>query len=119
MSHSITLEAAAAMTRRYRANREAVLLPAHQGKNLLPLSETFDRAAIDSVLVQPGCVALRIYYGMDEELKLHAIVVAADKDNADILPVAKTDDDDDDEGIAENANRCPPLCPPSSPLNEP
>ncbi|MGC4235402.1 MAG: hypothetical protein QM594_20690, partial [Niabella sp.] len=98
----------------------AVLLPAHQNKNLLPLSETFDRAVIDSILARPGCTALRIYYGMDEELKLHAIVVAAGKDNADILPVAMTmTDDGGDGGIAENANRCPPLCPPSSPLNEP
>ncbi|HMR82710.1 MAG TPA: hypothetical protein PKE30_06250 [Niabella sp.] len=118
MLHFITLDEAAAMTSRYRSNREAVLLPAHQNKNLLPLSETFDRAVIDSILAQPGCTALRIYYGMDEDLKLHAIVVAADKDNADILPVTITDDGGEG-GLAENANRCPPLCPLSSPLNEP
>lgn len=120
MSHNIPLTNAAEMTLRYRQNREAILAPAFQNKNLLPLSETFDRAAIESLLAKPGCTALRIYYGMDTELKLHAVLVASDASNKDILPAAEAGSalPDDDDTI-ELSIRCPPTCPDPSPLNQP
>ena len=120
MNHEISLTAAVAMTARYRQHRESILDPLYQNQNILPLSETFDRAAIDALLAKTGCTALRIYYGMDEELKVHAILVGADETNQDILPptTSKNDSEDDDDYIYEQSVRCPPTCPDPSPLNE-
>ena len=118
MSQFIPLDKAVAMTTLYRNQKENVLSEPFKGKNILCISETFDRVVIDTLLAKPGCEAVRIYYGMDEELKIHAIVVPVNGKNEDILPSgapnALTDDDDD---IAEEAKRCPDDCAPPSPLN--
>ncbi|SDC79283.1 hypothetical protein [Niabella drilacis] len=117
MPHNISLTNAAAMTRRYRQNSEAILAAGFQNHNILPLCETFDRAAIDALLAQPGCTGLRIYYGMDTELKVHAILVGSDASNTDILPPNSIVKTEEDGYIMEQSIRCPPTCPPESPLN--
>jgi len=117
MSQFINLPKAAAMTKRFRDNKEAILATAYRNKNVLPLSETFERQAIDMLLAQPGAAFLRVYYGMDEDLKLHAILVAANSQDEDILPVAQNENGENGS-VVEDANRCPPLCPPESPLNQ-
>lgn len=117
MSQFISLQEAVAMTTLYRQEKENILATAYKGQNILARSETFDRAAIDVLLAKSGCAALRVYYGMSEDLKVHAILVPVDEENADILPeltVSLTDDDDD---IVERGVRCPEDCPPPSPLN--
>lgn len=119
MSQFITLTEAAAMTLRYRQNNESILTATVKNKNVLPLSETFERAAIEALLSKPSCTALRLYYGMDEELKIHAIIVGSDASNTDILPPATVSADEEDGYIIEQAIRCPPTCPNDSPLNEP
>lgn len=58
-AHSISLKTANEMTTRYRAQKEAILATDFQERNLLFISETFDRAAFDSLLAQPACTALR------------------------------------------------------------
>ena len=68
MQHVISLQEAIVLTKRFRENRETVLATAYQGQNLLPLSETFNRNAIEMLLNKPGCTGIRIYYGMDENL---------------------------------------------------
>ncbi len=118
MKHFISLQEAVAMTTRYRQHRNSILAAQHQGQNILPLSETFDRAALDALLAKPGCSAIRIYYGMDETLQLHAIMVAVDTENADILPATQKNEEGEDEGIVDRGIRCPTLCPKASPLNE-
>lgn len=110
MSHFISLSVAEVMTEKYRANKEDILKTQHQNLNILPLSETFAKAAFQALLNKSGCESLRIYYGMDDELKIHAIIVAVDEDNNDILN-SQSDD------IVDNGNRCPDLCPSLSPLN--
>jgi hypothetical protein len=83
MNHFISLAKAREMTGFYRKNREAVLAPPFRGQNLLPFSETFDRAAFDRLLSQQGCSGMRIYYGINADRKIHALVVgvnAAGKD---------------------------------------
>jgi hypothetical protein len=108
------------MTTLYRAEKENILATAYRDQNILPLSETFDRAAIDAILIEDGCTAVRIYYGMSEDLLVHAILVGVNEDNEDILPPSGNllSNETDDEVIVEQGIRCPPDCAPSSPLNE-
>ena len=105
------------MTTLYRADKEAILATEYQNQNILPNSETFNRNAFETLLAKAGCAGLRIYYGMDEDLKLHAIAVAVNEDNEDILP-ALVSAAAIDEDIVEEGQRCPDLCPPPSPLND-
>jgi hypothetical protein len=118
MNHFISLATAADMTRTFRANREAILEPSYQGLNLLPICETFDRDAFDQLLLQEGCDGVRIYYGMDDGMQVHAVIVGVDAAGADMVSggagvslVAEGD------VIIENGGRCPDICPGGSPLN--
>lgn len=119
MNHFITVPEAAAMTSRYRNQKENILKTEYQGQNILCYSETFHRAAFDTLLGKAGCQSLRIYYGMAEDLKIHAIIVGVDSQNADILPEANSSFalTDDDDSVFDRGIRCPDLCPDPSPLN--
>ena len=127
MRHFISLEAAIALTTAYRKNREVILDPAYRNRNVLPLSETFDRAAFDAVLQQEGCEKLRIYFGMDEKQAVHAVIVGVNAKGEDMLPErsvsnkglanSEGEDEGDDNNIIEVGIRCPPECPPPSGLN--
>lgn len=115
MSQFIDLQQALEMTSLYRAERENILALAYKGNDILPISETFDRDGVDNVLAQTDCVKVRIYYGMDEELKVHAIIVGVNSEDEDILPSASLTNGGG-TGILENAQRCPDDCPPGSAL---
>jgi hypothetical protein len=117
MSNFISLPTAEAMTGKYRSNRNAIVKTEYGSDDLLPICETFTKDDFDVILSTSGCASVRIYYGMSEDLKVHAIIVPVDADGADILPGSSLTEADD-EGILENGNRCPDLCPPPSPLNE-
>jgi hypothetical protein len=110
MSKLIPLQQAVEMTTRYRQEKENILDPSNRNKGILSLSETFDRADFDTILAQKGCVSLRIYYGMDDSLTMTAIIVGVNDKNEDILPAGQ-------ESITEETVKCPPYCPPGSPLN--
>lgn len=121
--HSIPLPDAAAMTARYRENKTLILQPRYPPE-ILAICETFNKDAILALTNNPLAVGIRIYYGMDENLLVHAILCGVDAQGADILPstatsgvVRKALDDGDDDGIEEDAIRCPPTCPPPSDLN--
>lgn len=116
MSHFISLEEAVDMTALYRQQREQIIKTQFQNNDLLPLSETFDRGTIDALLSKTGCAALRIYYGMSTDYKVHAVIVAVNENNEDILP-AQTLSTTEDDYIIERGNRCPDICPEESPLN--
>jgi len=115
MNHFISLPTAEDMTELFRSERENILKTEFQGDDVLPICETFERQAFDTLLGKTGCESLRIYYGMSEDFKIHAIIVAVDENGADMLPGTSLTEEDDD--IVENGNRCPDLCPPTSPLN--
>ena len=104
------------MTTLYRQQHQQILQASWQNQNILPLSETFSRGAFDILLSKPGCTALRIYYGMSQNNQVHALFVAVNENNEDILPSSLNEEEDED--VIEKGNRCPPICPPSSPLNE-
>jgi hypothetical protein len=128
MNNTISLDKAKAMTALFRLNREVVLGSDYQGKNIIPICETFDRAVFDKILALPGCVGLRIYHGMTEDLQLREIIVGVNASNEDMLPsfesststsgTTSTEGEEDEEPpIAEDGFTCPPICPPPSELN--
>lgn len=117
MSQFISLQQAVVMTTLYRQQKENVLDPANKGQNILARCETFDRDVFDTLLSKPGCTAIRVYYGMDPALKVHAIIVGVNASNEDMLPAASIGLSGPDDEIGENARRCPDDCPPPSDLN--
>ena len=112
-AHFITLKKAIEMTTAYRKQQAANITAQSAG---LPLSETFNRNALDQLLAKPGCAAIRIYYGLDEAAKIHAILVPVNAQNEDILPAEATESSTGTD-IVETAQRCPDMCGAISPLN--
>ncbi len=110
MKHEIPLQTAIEMTSKFQRNQPAGM----------PRCETFERASIDRLLNAPGAAKLRIYYGIKEGNEVHAILVAADAADHDLLPgsSAAITGDEQPPVILEDSFRCPPHCPPASPLNQ-
>ena len=109
------------MTSLYRTERENILKTDYQNQGILPLSEAFERGAFDTVLSKEGCTGLRFYYGMSEDLKIHAIIVGVDENGEDMLPEESTianNEESEEDDIIERGIRCPDICPSGSPLNE-
>ncbi|MCW3074637.1 MAG: hypothetical protein JWP69_1706 [Flaviaesturariibacter sp.] len=124
MNHFISLALAEQMTAQYRSSYESILKPEFQQSGILPLCESFDRAPFDVLLAKNGCTGLRIYYGMDEELKIHAIIVGTNEAGEDMLTISPASSlaagsmtTETEDEIIERGNRCPDICPPESPLN--
>ncbi len=123
--HSISLDQAKKMTKKFREDKGKVVKDEYHGKHIIPTCETFERAAFEELLKQPGCVGVRAYYGMDDDKKVHLIFVGVNDQNQDILPLSEVtaaklapDAAVMDSGvIVENGTRCPDDCPPTSPLN--
>jgi hypothetical protein len=110
MSQFISLQEAIDLTSNYRTNKENILDSAYRNQGVLPICETFDRGVLDVLLAQTNCAHIRIYLGMDSNYKVKVVVVGADSNGNDILIKSA-------ELIGEEAQRCPPICPSSSPLN--
>jgi hypothetical protein len=123
MNNTIGLEQAVKMTSLLRQHRTRISGPGTVGKPLIPTSETYDRAAFDKLLSNPECKKVRIYYGMNNDLQLRAVIVGVNERDEDILPASDTlkttegSNEGDEETIIEDSMVCPPVCPPSSPLN--
>ncbi|HVZ96689.1 MAG TPA: hypothetical protein VG847_07425 [Chitinophagaceae bacterium] len=107
-NHEISLQEAIDMTTLYRQYRPSNF----------PVSEMFEKDAIDRLLSVEGCANLRIYLGMKEDLQVDTILVAANADGEDILPSSAAPvSSGNDPIILEDGYRCPDDCPQSSPLN--
>ena len=116
--HSISLDDAKKMTKKFRDDKDKIVKDEYKGKHLMPNCESFDRAAFDSLLQNENCKGVRIYYGMkQEDHKIHAIIVGFDEEGKDILPVEGIAMDGTGGVIIEDSTTCPPNCPPPSPLN--
>jgi hypothetical protein len=119
LDHFISLDKAVEMTTVYRAEKENILIPELRGQNILLKSETFDRSAFDAVLAQDGCLGIRIYFGMEDGLKVRLLAVGVAEGNIDMLPNGTVGLSATGDGgkIIENGQPCPELCPPDSPLD--
>jgi hypothetical protein len=90
--HHIALADAAALTRRHR---DAVGPKAERGGMFL-------RAAVEELLLQPGCAAVRFYYGRREDgTTLALVLVGVDEGGNDMA----------DGTVLDEHFPCPPYCP--------
>jgi hypothetical protein len=112
-SHFISWSQAQIMIGLYQANRESILAPEYQGRDILAFSELFNVTAFVALVNVPGCAAIRIYYGMDDNLLVHAILVAVDSQGNDIVSSgnpAATFESGGNPPVVEEGQRCPPNC---------
>src|SRR5688500_2552441 len=92
-SHRISLDEAAAQTKRGRGGQ-------HKGGMFL-------RAELDQLLAQPGCAGLRFYYGRKTDGQDTVILVGVDEKG-----------DDMEQGVLlEDHFLCPPWCGSANALN--
>lgn len=116
-NHSISLDEAKKMTKKFRAEKDLIVRDEHKGKHLIPHCESFDRIAFDQLLQREDCKGVRIYYGMKEkDQKVHAVIVGFDAEGKDILPAGLIMDSTDPV-IFDKSLPCPDYCPPPSELN--
>ncbi len=94
--HRISLAAAAALTRRHR-----------EAKVSTEKSGAFHKDQVLELLGQPGCVALRIYYGRNAVGAPALILTGVDSSDSDITGGT----------ILEEHMPCPPFCGGDNPLN--
>ena len=127
---SISTEQIKNLKFKYAQNKNSILKEPFNQNDTLPTSETFERAAFDKILAQDGCVGVRIYYGMDDDLQVSLILIGVDRNGQDIqktggnLSKKKDGDISDDPIMAFSGGlRCPPNCepppPPPPPPDEP
>ena len=94
--HRISLDAAAALTKGYRA---AKISDEKAG--------AFHKDQVVELLSQPGCVALRVYYGRQTDGKPALVLAGVDKADNDLTGGV----------ILEMHYPCPPFCGDGNPLN--
>lgn len=110
--HSISLDEAKKMIKRFRAEKDNIVRDEHKGKHLIPHCESFDRAAFDKLLQREDCKGIRIYYGMKEaDHRVHAVIVGFDAEGKDILPKGNVAMDSTDPIIIDKGLPCPDYCP--------
>jgi hypothetical protein len=97
-NHEISLNDAADLTQRFRDN-----LPVIDNT----IAEYFSKSALENLLNQQNCVGIRVYYGIDSDMKKHLVIVGVNSDGNDLY-----------EGdLMELGRECPPYCPDTNPLN--
>lgn len=102
LDHSITLDAAAKLTKKYRSIGNII-----PSLGVVIKGEFFGKNALVEILNQNGCVGLRMYYGADDLLVPHMVVVGVDANG----------DDQVTGHIADMSVLCPPTCGTANKLN--
>jgi hypothetical protein len=145
INHFISRAEARELITRYRRGKTKLihpeLLEVDKMYGVIPESEAFNEKSILAILAQPGCVGIRIHYGMkttwDKKTKrevplIVAVIVGVDKEGKNIwsLPKPKaagkaksgassmmlaSSKGPEDARIDEDSQRCPPF-PSSQPL---
>lgn len=75
------------------------------------LAHFFGFAIIQKILAEPGCMGLRIYYGIDDNGKKQLMLVGADAQGDNLLPNATAQILQDENTIADFSYPCPSACP--------
>lgn len=96
--HSISLFEAADLTTRFREN-----LPVFD----YTIAEFFGKSALENLLSQDSCVGIRVYYGLDAEMKRRLVIVGVDDEGNDLYK----------DNLMEGGALCPPVCSEVNPLN--
>lgn len=111
-SNIVPVSKAKEMIAIYRTKKNSILASEYTDSEILDNSETFNADDVHLLLSQPGCVGFRVLYGMDNELKVHSILVGVDINGKDVIIKNFDSEIKDDEGyVIEDAYRCPPSCP--------
>ncbi len=95
--HSIDLDTAAKLTKRFRAKTKP-------GDSI---SVAFNKAAIAGIMDQSGCVGLRMYFALTDEGKETVVLVGVDEKGNDLFKGQ----------LMEWGGDCPPYCSGANPLN--
>ncbi len=104
--HDINKDQALIMTNYFGTMRDSMLIPSLRGQNVLPISETFNLAAIDKILCQSNTVAFRAYLGMEPSThKVRLIFVGVNGEGEDIIQSGGTVTDN--PAIEETGQRYP------------
>ena len=117
--HLIPLSLAKEMIVRYSELKNSILENEYKDSDLLAISETFNADDVRLLLLQPNCIGFRIYYGMDNTKKIHAILTGVDINGNDItINNPNLEQKENGEYVLEESARCPPMCPPNNILNK-
>lgn len=85
INHAISVEQALTMINNFNATNENMLVPEFKDKGTLPLYETFNLKAIDTLICQKNAIGFRIYLAMDNQQKVRMVLVGVDPDGKDLL----------------------------------
>ena len=97
-NHEISLNEAAEMTQRFRDN-----LPVIDNT----IAEYFGKSALEDLLSQQDCIGIRVYYGIDSDMKKRLVIVGVNDEGNDLY----------NGNLMEVGGICPPNCSASNPLN--
>jgi hypothetical protein len=86
--HHISLAAAAAITKRYQAANPKA-----------EKAEAFHGDQVAAMLSQPGCVGLRVYYGLNQDGTAAVVLTGIDSTDNDLTGM-----------LLEYGFPCPPIC---------
>ncbi len=89
INHSIPLTQAITMIDHYNTLHDSVISMPYKGSDILPMYETFNLKAIDSLICQKNAIGFRIYMAMDDKQKVRFVLVGVDGDGKDIIQRTK------------------------------
>jgi hypothetical protein len=122
--HGISREVANAMLKRYNSFRKKMHTAKRSGAGIpaevpsLPICLTYNKSAIYQLMKLPGCIGIRIYFGINQKQQLSLVIVGVDEagDNivtgsasgASRVEIALTDEN---VGILDEGQASPPYPP--------
>lgn len=83
LNHFISLDQAVNMVKKFGTERSKFLKSPDQ--DVLPVYETFNLKAIDSLICSPEVMAIRIYNATDNGLKGRFVIVGVDREGKDVI----------------------------------
>lgn len=91
----ISLQEGAELTMRYRTNHPQSVKGVFYG-----------RTHLETLLAQPGCVGIRMYFAQEADNSETLVLVGVDSTGNDMLNI-----------VIENGTKCPTICGATNPLN--